>query len=681
VLSATRIDVDHDVDCDAGVAFAQWLNQVEGAVRRAGLVIVVALTATLNSCGGRIADCGAASGGNSAPSLQLLAGNIGGGPGHADGTGAAASFYGPGGIAVDSAGNVYVADSFNYTIRKITPAGLVSTFAGTPGVLGSANGIGAAASFNQPQGIAVDSAGNVYVADSFNYTVRKITPAGLVSTFAGTPGVLGSADGLGASASFNLPQGIATDKLGNIYVADSDVGTPNGIIRKITAAGVVSTLAGKSGVYGSTDGIGVAASFGTPQGVATDSAGNVYVADKTNSNLRRITPAGMVSTLAGTAGVLGSADGIGVAARFNQPQGIAADSAGNVYVADTGNNTIRKVTPAEVVSTFAGKVEVAGSADGPGAAATFRAPQGVATDSAGNVYVPDTGNSTVRRITPAGVVITFVGRAGSYGIADGVGSAANFGFPNGIATDNIGNSYVTDFIYSPGSNSGTSYIRRITPNGAVTTLAVQTGFCGSASALGTTAIPGELGGIVTDSSGNIYFAEMTNNVICRFTQAGELSTLAGEYGVSGSADGFGAAASFSSPSGLAMDSSGNLFVADTGNNTIRKVSATGLVSTVAGTAGVMGSADGIGVAARFNQPQGIAADSAGNVYVADTGNNTIRKVTPAGEVSTVVGVAGQAAFKAGPLPGLLMPPTSVAIRDRTLYITASDGLAVVHDVP
>jgi hypothetical protein len=270
--------------------------------------------------------------------------------GDADGTGAAARFSGPLAVATDSTGNVYVADTNNNTIRKITPAGVVSTLAGTAGVPGSTDATGAAARFNSPRGIATDSAGNVYVGDTLNFTIRKITPKGEVTTLAGTAGVFGSADGIGAAASFNFPNGVATDGDGNVYVAD----TNSPAIRKITPAGVVTTLAGTPGVWGSTDATGAAASFEVPIGVATDGAGNVYVGDFAAMTIRKIAPAGVVTTLAGKAGAAGSADGTGSAARFYDPAGVATDGSGNVYVADDFNNTVRKITPAGAVSTLVG---------------------------------------------------------------------------------------------------------------------------------------------------------------------------------------------------------------------------------------------------------------------------------------------------------------------------------------
>jgi sugar lactone lactonase YvrE len=312
---------------------------------------------------------------------------------------------------------------------------MVSTFAGS-GVNGRDNGTGTAASFAFPDGVAVDSSGNVYVADNNNSLIRKITPAGVVSTLAGN-GLPGSANGTGTAASFTYPEGVAVDSLDNVYVAD----TWNRLIRKITPAGVMTTLAG-SGVSGSANGTGTAASFAFPSSVAVDANGNVYVVDGSNHNIRKITPAGVVTTLAGS-GVTGSANGTGAAASFNYPSGVAVDSLGNVYVADTLNQLIRKITPAGVVSTLAGS-GVTGSANGTGAAASFRYPDGVAVDSSGNVYVADTDNQLIRKITPAGVVTTLAGIDYVRGSADGTGTAASFRYPYGVAFDSVGNIFVSD---------------------------------------------------------------------------------------------------------------------------------------------------------------------------------------------------------------------------------------------
>jgi len=588
--------------------------------------------------------------------------------GSTDATGAAASFNSPHGVATDGAGNVYVADTFNSIVRKITPAGAVTTLVGTAGVTGSTDATGAAARFFFPQGVATDGAGNVYVADTSNQTLRKITPAGAVTTLAGTAGSFGADDATGAAARFNYPQGVATDGAGNIYVAD----TTNDIIRKITSAGVVTTLAGTVHAFGSTDATGTAARFNFPQGIATDGAGNVYVADSGNSVIRKVTPTGVVTTLAGSAGVSGSTDASGTAARFNTPQGVATDSAGNVYVADANNNTIREITSAGVVTTLAGSASIPGSTDATGAAASFSLPVGVATDGAGNVYVADANNHTIRKITPAGAVATLAGTAGVTGRTDATGAAASFNFPRGVATDGAGNVYVAD--------SGNSIIRKITPAGVVTTLA-GSGVFGSTDATGAAATFGSPFGLAADSAGNVYVADSGNNIIRKITPAGVVTTLAGIAFIPGNIDGPGGAATFNFPFSVAADSAGNVYVAGTLNNTIRKITPAGVVTTLAGTANVPGSTDASGAATSFNGPTGVATDSAGNVYVADNGNSTIRKITPAGVVSTVAGVVGQAGFVPGPLPGRLGLPFGVAVSGTSLYITLYNGVAVVQNLP
>ncbi|MGJ7615245.1 MULTISPECIES: hypothetical protein [unclassified Variovorax] len=312
-------------------------------------------------------------------------------PGAADGTGTAASFNDPFRTAVDGSGNVYVADYSNRKIRKITPAGVVSTLAGS-GAAGNADGPGATATFNDPIGIAVDSAGNVYVADTSNHAVRKITPAGFVSTLAGNA-VPGLADGTGAAARFRGPSGLALDGSDNLYVADAQ----NNAIRKITPAGVVTTLAG-GGSSGRADGTGAAATFYYPMGLAFDGSGNLYIADRDNSLIRKLTPAGVVTTLAGGTSA-GAANGTGAAASFRTPFDVTSDSSGNAYVADGDNHLIRRITPAGVVTTYAGSGQP-GHADGIGSAASFNRPAGISIDGNGVLYVAELNNNLIRKIAP-----------------------------------------------------------------------------------------------------------------------------------------------------------------------------------------------------------------------------------------------------------------------------------------
>ena len=316
------------------------------------------------------------------------------GAGSADGSGSAARFHYPIGVAVDASGTAYVADQSNHVIRRITAAGVVSTLAGTALSKGSADGTGAAARFSYPYGVAVDAGGVVFVSDQYNHTIRKITPAGVVTTFAGLPGQLGSADGAGTAARFRSPAGVALDAAGNLYVADQG----NHTIRKITAAGMVTTLAGQALQAGS-DSTSVGAHFEKPAGVAVDAAGNVYVADQENRTIRKITPAGVVGRLAGQVGVSGRRDTtVARFARFNFPTGIAIDASGTLYVADRFNHTIRVIAPSGRVTTLAGNPLGAGSADGTGSAARFNCPMGVAVDATGAVYVTDQTNHTVRVI-------------------------------------------------------------------------------------------------------------------------------------------------------------------------------------------------------------------------------------------------------------------------------------------
>ncbi len=1050
-------------------------------------------------------------------------------PGSADGIRSRARFSAPGGLAIDAAGNLYVADTGNATIRKIAPDGAVTTIAGIAGAEGSADGVGSAARFNQPGAVAIDGSGTIYVADTANHTIRKIAPDGTVSTVAGSAGNSGSADGTGADARFNGPQGVAVDSTGSVYVADTD----NDTIRRITPGGAVTTVAGLPGSFGDTDGVGSAARFTRPAGLAVDAAGNIYIGQSHSGSvgaIRKVTPGGEVTTLAEVgaypaglavdaaggvymavsvystidriarggsqarlagslaAGGQGNSDGLGYAASFRFPSGIAVDAAGTIYVADTLNNTIRKGVPPDAsanvlwaagnnadgelgdgsmtdratpvairagvrgvaagqshsllvtddgtfstaganaygqlgdgttvarntftrvsdygvaaaggashslflwqggslrtsgrnnygqlgdgtttdraspvlinrtsdpfssiqavaagadhtlflasdgtlwgmgyngygqlgaaagsivtapvqiasgvramaaggehslfiktdgtlwgmgynrlgqlgdgtgadratpvpiaadvwqvaagyhvslfvktdgtlwgmgesasgelggmygdvttpiriatgvrsvstgqhhtlfiktdgtlwamgdnhygqlgdgttaaqlvpiqiadhvrtvaagfqhslfvvddsidgtlpsitaqpadqtvttgqsatfyvafdstspavchwqrrtrdsaawvdlrddaiangtidgsagpsitintasaadgdsfrcvitnvnglvtsepailsvvnggqlaVVTLAGQDLLRGSTDGTGSAARFNAPADVAADAAGNVYVADTSNHVIRKITSAGAVTTLAGLAGANGSADGAGAAARFNHPAGVAVDGSGNVYVAD--------TENDTLRRITPAGAVTTLAGQPGLAGSADgATGAARFNGP-SGVVVGGDGDVYVADTLNHVIRRISPAGLVTTLAGRAGSWGSDDGTGSAARFFGPQALAIDALGGLYVADTNNSTIRRiVLATGTVTTIAGQAGQPGYGDGPAARARFRYPSGVAVDRSANLFVADTDNNALREITPAGAVSTAAGRAGK----------------------------------------
>ena len=306
-----------------------------------------------------------------------------------NGTGQSAEFNQPSGIAVDKNGNVYIADRSNHVIRKITSAGEVTTFAGS-GTAGYTDETGTAAQFNLPTGVAVDIDGNIYVADQGNQVIRKITSAGVVSTFAGHAGISGTTNGDVSLAQFNYPTGIALDAAGNMYVADQG----NNTIRKITASGDVSTLAGSSSGY--MDGTGTDAQFKNPVALVVDAHGNIYVSDQYNFKIRKVTSLGVVTTIAGS--IQGYANATGTAAKFGYLFGITIDAGGNLYAADQTNNTIRKITSAGVVSTFAG-TGTPGTGNGVSTSAQFITPDAIAFDAHGNLYIAEYGGQTIRKIT------------------------------------------------------------------------------------------------------------------------------------------------------------------------------------------------------------------------------------------------------------------------------------------
>ena len=482
--------------------------------------------------------------------------------GSVDGPAMAAKFSAPSGVAFDSKGNLFVTDSNNCTIRKISPEGVVSTFAGTTGVPGYADGQGTSAQFETPSGISIDGNDNLYVITANSGAIRKVTAAGVVTTLTllPSPSLVGE---------FGIkPEGVAADASGNVYVVDS----LNGEVWKISPAGGVSEAIGDANGLGSTDGIGAEARFNAPSGVAVDNGGYVYVGDCRNDTIRKIAPDGTVTTLAGTVGRPGSSDGPGSTASFVFPYGVAVDLSGNVYVSDNGNQTIRKITPGGGVTTLAGSpgqltvgvpvilggaAPVVGNGDGTGPAARFLNPTGVAVDSSGMVYVAD--DNIVRRITPAGVVTTIAGTQWVSGSADGPGSLAQFGMTQGVAVDPYGNLYVAD--------SGNFSVRKITQLGLVTTLAGGTR--GTADGLGAAAQFGELYGIAVDARGTVFVTDGLFNTIRKITPDGTVTTLAGDPSLAGGSDGLGSAALFYTPIGVAVDASENVFVADSFNNLIR----------------------------------------------------------------------------------------------------------------
>ena len=608
--------------------------------------------------------------------------------GDTDGAGANSRFNNPQGLAADAAANVYVADRDNHAIRKITPDGVVSTLAGSAAPSGTDDGRGTDARFFRPSGIAVDGEGNLFVSDTRNFTIRKVTPAGAVSTLAGQGGEAGSTNGPRASARFASPLGITVDGPGNVYVADFDLH----VIRKISTSGVVTTFAGQVGAPGTADGNGASGRFFYPAGLAIDNDGNLYVGDSHSLTIRRITPGGIVTTVAGLADRPGTSDGPGATARFNSVHGVAVDRSGNVYATDdayvqnsaaTGyvkpapSGTVRRIDRMGVVTTIAGRSsEAPGNADGVGAAARFASPSGIVADRAGTLYVADPPASTVRKITPSGQVTTLAGKAGVRGHKDGPRAEALFDGPSGIALAS-GTLYVTDSV--------SGVIRKITRDGVVSTFAGAAGVKGSVDGMGTAARFNSPSGIAVDGTGNLFVTDGWANNIRKITPAGKVTTWANKTGQRGSTDGPAEQARFVVPTGIAIDHTGNVYVCDYGNRTIRRITQYGAVSTFAGRAPRQGRAegpiprslDGTGMVAEFAGPLAIAVDDTDNLYVAD--GNTIRKITRGGVVTTVAGVDGQAGIKLGKLPGRLENTSGLALIDSSTLV-ATERFSVLKIV-
>jgi beta-lactamase regulating signal transducer with metallopeptidase domain/sugar lactone lactonase YvrE len=578
----------------------------------------------------------------------------------------------PQGITVDSAGNVYIADEFNARVRKVTPDGVITTVAGNtsrqPLIVRPS-----ATQLRSPLGIAVDSAGNLYISDVFNKRIHKVTPDGVITGIAGNgESGFGGDGGQAASALLNDPQSVAVDAAGNLYIADSR----NDRIRKVTPDGIISTMAGSENPgYIGDGGPATSALLRYPRSVAVDSAGNLYIVS--SRRVRKVTPDGIISNVAGIGMEGYSGDGgPATSARLSDPVAIAVDSVGNLYIADQACRCIRKVaafqkldqsgkiatrvssdlrvnsplattqridSPTSAVPdgvggfyvsslyqnriyhvTTDGRLRLAagtgiagyGGDGGQAASAQLYMPEGIAVDSAGNLFIADTVNDRIRKVTPAGIIAT----------------VAQLKAPPRVAVDSAGNLYIADY----GHNS----ILKVMPDGVITTIAGngEEGYNGDGGPAASARLARPHDAAV-DSAGNLYIADTHNHRIRKVTPAGVITTAAGNGKLGFGGDGGKAAsAQLCYPHGVAVDSAGNLYIADSGNKRIRKVTPAGVIATVAGNGKAGFSGDGGQAAyAQLNYPYGVSVDSVGNLYIADIENLRVRKVTPAGVITTVAG--------------------------------------------
>ena len=597
-----------------------------------------------------------------------------------------AALFNPRTLVLDASGNLYICDAGNSLIRRVSPAGIISTVAGNgqAGFSGD-GGPATSASFGTTSRMALDSAFNIYISDPDNHRIRRVTADGVMRTFAGNGINTSAGDGGPAlQASFETPAGLAFDPAGNLYVADSDANR----VRKITVNGTISTVAGTgAGVEAGDGGPATQARLNSPAGVAVDANLGLLIADQGGSRIRRVDSiTGLISTIAGTSEVGLTGDGgaaasatlygpvdlfvssgspagqvvlIADAANFRvrsiangilstvagngnygytgdggistnatlpAPDGIAIDPSGNVNVCDRFANRVRTINPFDIINLTAGTGRPGYSGDGGRATAAMLVDcDGIAADASGNLYVADTRNRRIRKVSSSGTITTLAGTGDNDFSGDlGPAVSADLSNPQGVAVDAQGNVYIAD--------TGNDRIRKVTPVGIITTIAGNgsTGFAGE----GVPATSAQLNGpsrVALDPAGNIYFTDNGNNVVRRISTAGIIRTVAGngQYGFSGDG-GPATSAMLANPIGLAIDLSGGILIADADNRRVRRVDPAGVITTIAGNGNATLSGDGRSpLATGFGSPADVAVDAAGNIYVADQADGRVRRIQPA----------------------------------------------------
>lgn len=615
-----------------------------------------------------------------APTLSLLAGQPGG-PGNVDGPSALASLGSAWSLTQDRAGNWLIADGTNNSLRKLTRDGVVSTVLGGVANINQDN-VPTAFRVLSPRGVVVDSTGSIFWLNNAGGQLLKLDTSGQVRLVAG--GGVSGLSPVSAADVATVDQGSATalaiDGADNLYVAMTYG------VRRVSPAGVMTTLAGRWPLSGATDGAGQDARFSSPAGIATDGQGNVYVAESSSGRVRKVTPDGVVSTVASGLGRL---------------TGIASDGTGVLFVTDVGAGVVRRIGRDGVVTAVTGSDGVLGNGSWPS--------HGIALDGS-NIVVTDPVAGTLWSIAANGVAKSLIGSGAAEGLVDGDALSARFAGPSALAVDSSGVVYVAD--------AGNNAVRAIDRTGRVRTLfrassgkasdvmsglawdgsgllLIGDAFLSRVDAAGNRSILSSYASAYRDGAvgqsafatprqmvavgSDVFVADAGNGLVRRIGANGVVTTLAGGNTQVQAADGQGFAASFGRLWGIAADPQGNLWLADNAYGTLRKVTPQGMASTLALRSGT--AAAGVPAPVTLSNPQAMVADERGNLYVVSAGTNTIQKITPAGEVTTVVGQDGKIGFVPGALPGVLNGPRGLALVGRTLYISMQNAVVQVTDLP
>jgi uncharacterized protein (TIGR03437 family) len=581
-------------------------------------------------------------------------------------------------VNADRSGNFYVSDEFQNVVLKVDSQDNIFVIAGN-GIqtFSGDGGLAVNASLNEPQAVAVAANGEIYISDSFNHRIRKIDSQGIITTVAGNgqPGFSGDG-GPATLASLNRPYRIALDSSGNLYIVDS----LNDRVRKVDTAGIITTVAGTGQAgFAGDGGPASLARLGNPVGIAIGPDDRLYIADKDNHRVRKVDQNGVITTIAGTGQAGFSGDGgPALNATFNQTYGLDFDSSGNLYVVDYVNDRIRRIDKFGVITTVAGNGQRGFAGDGgPATDAPLEFPFSVAIDSSSRILISDTFNNRIRRVT-SGVISTAAGNGRLQNPGDnGPATSAQLNRPSGVAIAPNGVAYIADTLQY--------LIRRVAVDGTVTTIAGngRLGYGGDNGPALNASFNSPESVAIDPTTGLVYVADTYNHRIRKISASGIVTTVAGnEFAFFAGDGGPATQASLNFPRGISFDTDGTLYIADSGNNRIRKVTPNGIISTVAGNGQANYSGEGSALNVSLNNPVEVLPDGAGNFYICDQWNNRIRKVTSAGTISTVAG-NGQFGFSGdgGPATGAaLANPGGIGLDAAgNLYIadTLNDRIRVV----